>query len=590
MASNRPRSGIGVRILMGVARVLAAVVIAVAASAALADLDVRPIEFSRILPVVLTGEGIVYILMLGGGSVAAPVLLLSVIFGFALRAGIAVAAGALSPQVSGDLIASAKFYWASYWPAAAAQVLMVAVALRLIKPMIATRRRRMRRGRPQVSDALRDDRHGEERRDVLLEALAEAPDEPPVSPTVLEERQIGDLTEAVERNLTEEEVAQALSLPFDEEEPEEPEEEAPAEEPEESLPPGVIDATPEAMTAEETEREEAEVPEAASAPEPSEEVAAEVPATEVEEPSEERPAPEEEGEEAEPGEDTARLAPVEAPAPPAVGEIEPPENLQGMVDVISGAAGEGTDVRVWRTSDGRTVLAAVPSGTPAAGTGGHADALVSAHLDVCGWLGAEATCQQLAATSIGAWALQALDESGAVMLIMAARGDAAAGRMQLAAERAADAVRGMAEAAGPGEGAPEAPNAAAALPLSPEKRVAQAVNDAAGVLAGRFPSGWEAWRGPHRRIIAVHVSPGRDVASAGRNSARMAAPIERFADAVALDAPDWVAVSAGPSLLVMQWGEYDGEPMVLAALVTDGAAVGRVRWELDEIARLVAQR
>ncbi|MFP4248685.1 MAG: hypothetical protein ACLFU7_03435, partial [Armatimonadota bacterium] len=280
MARKQPRSGVGVRILMGVARVLAAVVIAVAASAALADLDVRPIEFSRVLPVVLTGEGIIYILMLGGGTVAAPILLLSVLLSFVVRAGIAVAAGALSPQVTGDLLASAQFYYASYWPAAVAQVLMMAVALRLIRPLIATRTRRRRKSRPQVADALHDSRREAERQDVLLKALAENTDEPPISPTVLEERQIGDLAEVVESEAEEEAVPEAPALPFDEEKPDEIEEETEAEPQaadEEALPPGVIDATPEAAmraSADETDAGEAPEPDGVTE-EPREEAAEE---------------------------------------------------------------------------------------------------------------------------------------------------------------------------------------------------------------------------------------------------------------------------------------------------------------------------
>lgn len=581
MAPNGPRAGIGVRILMGIARIIAAAVIAVVASAFLADLDIHPIDFSRVLPVVLTGEGIIYILMLGGGAVAAPILLLAVILGFAIRAGIAAAAGALSPQLSADLVANAQFYYASCWPAAAAQVVMVAVALRLIRPLIATRRRRPRRGRPQVAEALHEDRQDEERRDVLLEAIAEDPDQPPVSPTVLEERQIGDLAEAVEQELTDDEVAQALSLPFDEEEGAEEAEPDPEEEPEaeESLPPGVIDATPEAEAPEEIERDEAEETEAETAEVAS---APAVVTAEPEELAEDQPADEA------PGEDTARLSPVETRESLEVGEIEPPENLQGMIDVISHAAGGDTDVRVWRTSDGRTVLAAVPSGTPAAGTGGHADALISAHLETCAWLGAGAPCRQLAATPIGAWALQALDPSAAVVLIMAARGAVAAGRMQLAADRAAGAVREMAEAAGGGGEVPEP--AASALTLSPQEDVAEVVNEASRAVAGRLGDGWNAWRGPHRRIIAVHAAPGAEIDTVGRSTARLAAPIERFADAVALDGPAWLATTAGPALLAMHWAEYEGESMVLAALVTGDAAMGRVRWELAEIARGVAEQ
>ncbi len=590
MASSRPRQRVGVRILMGLVRVLAAAVIAIAGSAALADLSIDPVDFTRILPVILTGEGILYILMLGGGAVRAPVMLLALVLAFALRAGISVSAGELSPQVSGDLIGSAKFYYAAYWPAAVAQVLLVALTLRLIRPLIATRKRRLRPStEPEVSEALQEDRHDEERREVLLGALAEDPDEPPVSPTVLEERQIGDLTAAIERELSEAEVVQALELPFDEEAPEDAEEaaELPAE-PEEAdapledeppLPPGVIDATPGAVR------------EPADAPEPADETAVTEEAAHVEE---EPAAAELEpvAEEAEtvaaagPGEDTARFAPVAAQAPSEAEELLPASNLQGMVDAIAQAAGDGTDVRVWRTPDDRTVLAAVPAGTPAAGTGGHANTLVSAHLEICAWLGEDATCTQIAAGPIGAWALRAVDPAGGVMLLMASRGEAAAGRLQLAAERAAEAVRGMAEAAG----APEAPvPTASALPISPEKDVAKAVSEAARSLDGRFTDGWQAWRGPHRRIIAVHAAPGTDLEELARKTARLVAPIERFADAVGLESPEWVAIAAGQTLLAMHWAARGGEPAVLATLTTGGVALGRVRWELGEIARLIAE-
>jgi hypothetical protein len=578
MASNQPRSRVGVRILMGIARVLAAAVIAVAASAALADLGLKSVEFSRILPVVLTGEGIVYILMLGGGSVAAPILLLALVLSLALRAGIAVGAGALSPQVSGDLVANAQFYYASYWPAAVAQVLVMALMLRLIRPLIATRRRR-RFARPQVSEALQDDRYEEERREVLLEALGEAPDEPPTSQTVLEEQQIGDLAEAVKRDLSDEEVAQALALPFDEEAPEEAAKESEEAGGEEApLPPGVVDATPEAAATALQAEQDASQTEADRAAEAE----AEEEQAPVEEPAVAAAGP---AAESAPGEDTAPLAPVQAEAPSEPEERAAPENLQGMVEVISRAAGEGSDVRVWRTPDGRTVLAALPAGTPAAATGGHANALVSAHLEICAWLGEEATCGQISAGPIGAWALQAVDPAGTVLLIMAARGEAAAGRLQIAAERACEAIRGMVEASG----APEPPaQTASALPLSEEQRSAEAVSAAAQAVGGSFAEGWRAWRGPHRRIIAAHAA-GSGAEDTARKVARLVTPIERFADALALAAPQWTAVSSGQALLAMCRAEHAGEPVVLAALTGSGAAAGRVRWELAEIGRRIAQ-
>ncbi|MGC9320117.1 MAG: hypothetical protein ACP5KN_18945, partial [Armatimonadota bacterium] len=310
MPSRRPRRSVGGRILLGLARVLATAIIAVAASAALAGLHLRPVDFSRILPVILTGEGILYILVLGGGAVAGPVLLLTVALAFALRFGIAAAAAAVSPHGGGDLIAGAQFYWASYWPAAVAQVLLVTLLLRLIKPLVARRRRRPRPRRSQEPAEEVDD----ERRELLLAALDEAPDEPPESPTALEEQQIGDLAEVAQPPAESggEEGVQELALPLDDREPEpegpaaaekvpsEAASDAADEEAEEPpLPPGVIDATPQVVH----EREESSEPQPH---EPEPDTAEEEEAPPVELP--ERPAP---------VEDTATLEPVAAQEPTA---------------------------------------------------------------------------------------------------------------------------------------------------------------------------------------------------------------------------------------------------------------------------------
>ena len=600
MASTQTRSRTGPRILLGVIRVAAAAVVAVTASAALADLDLRPVEFSRILPVVLTGEGIIYILMLGGGAVAAPVLFTGVICAFAMRVALSLGAAMLSPQAGGDLIAGAKFYYAAYWPAAAAQVLMVALMLRLVRPLIARRRRRLgQSARPQVDEAIED-----ERREVLLEAIAEAPDSPPESPTVLEERQIGDLADPPARKADGREDEQALALPFEGEEDaesaheeHEPEEAEEAEE--ESLPPGVIDATPEALAAREAEAEAVEVE-----PEPEEREEESLPPGVIDATAEARGSRQEEAEAVERkraqqalvqamegpgegGEDTARMDPV-SPMP-AVESLEdgPPEDLQGMINAIARATGEGTDVRVWTASGGRTVLAAVPAGTPAAGTAAHADALVNAHLETCAWLGGDGSCRQLSATGIGAWAVQALDADGTVLLVMASRGEAAAGRLEVAIARTADAVRGLAKTTGSAAAPTEAD---AGIVLSPEDRIGRMVTEAAKTVGGHFGAGWRTWRGPHRRAIAVNVPPGIDIERAGRKVARMAAPVERFADAIALDAPQWLALSANGTTLVLRWADVRGEALVLAAQSPGGVPVGRVRWELDEIARQMAQQ
>ncbi len=570
MASNRPRPRVGASILVGLLRVIAASVIAIVASAALAELAILSVDYARILPVMLTGEAILYILILGGGSVRAPIMLTAIVLGFALRALIAIAASAVSPQAGRDFVSSFQFYHAAYWPAAIAQVFLVGLALRLVRPLIATRKRRLtRRPGPATPEAAREDPEEEERREVLLGALAEAPDQPPVRPTVLEERQIGDLAEAMETPLSDAEVEQALALPFDEEAAEEGEEsreesaEQPADEP-------VEEVAEEEVAAEE--------PVAATEEEPAAE-AAPVAEAEVE--------PEAAAVVGEVGEDTATFAPVGG-GPSQGEEMAPPSNLQGMVDVISRAAGEDTDVRVWRTPDGRTIVAAVPAGTPAAGTGGHANSLVSAHLEICAWLGTDGTCTQIASGPIGAWALRAVDQPGSVMLMMASRGEAAAGRLQVAAERTAEAVLAMVEAAGEPEGAEAAEVDGVRVPIAPEPANAAAVNEAARRVNGRFAGGWSAWRGPHRRIIAVHGAPGADPQELGQKAARLVGPIERFADAVALEAPEWIALGSGERLLALHWAERDGEPAVLVALTEGGAALGRVRWELGEIAREMA--
>ncbi len=561
MASTRARPGIAARILLGIARALATIVLAVVASAALAELELEPVEFQRVLPVVVTGEGILYILMLGGGAVAGPVLLLTVVLAFAMRAGVAVAAGYVSPQAGGELIADAKFYYASYWPSAVAQVLLMAVMLRLIRPLIARRRRRPaarleRRAEPEPA--------AEERREVLLEAIAESPDVPPESPTVLEEREIGDLAEPAEAS--EDEPQQELALPFDERE--EPEEEGEAvEEPEETeeppLPPGVLDATPEAEAGAEAIEEEAAAGNDTRKMAPS--AAA----------GEEAPGP------GAPGEDTARLEPA---LPPEDVAPAAPENLQEMMDVISGAAGHGTEMRVWGTTDARTVLAAVPSGTPAAGTAAHADGLVRAHLRLCTLLGAEATSLQLTCGPLGAYALRGLDERGAVMLLMAARGEDVAGRLELTASQAAEAVRGMAESAP----APEDTAAEVETPaLEADDALAGVVADAARVVAGRLAEGWRAFRAQGRRAVAVMAPPGVDGRVVAEAVVAGAERVEGFTDALALDRPRWLALTSGAGLLVTVWAEIGDGRLLLAALAADGGAVGRARWELEEIARRI---
>ena len=183
--------------------------------------------------------------------------------------------------------------------------------------------------------------------------------------------------------------------------------------------------------------------------------------------------------------------------------------------------------------------------------------------------------------------MQALDADGTVLLVMASRGEAAAGRLEVAIARTADAVRGLAKTTGSAAAPTEAD---AGIVLSPEDRIGRMVTEAAKAVGGHFGAGWRAWRGRHRRAIAVNVPPGIDIERAGRKVARMAAPVARFADAIALDAPQWLARSANGTTLVLRWADVRGEALVLAAQSPGGVPVGRVRWELDEIARQMAQQ
>jgi len=567
MTPDGPDSPVWRRLLMGIARVLAAAVVAVAASAALAELEIAPIEFGRALPVVLTGEAIIYVLMLGGGAVAGPVMLLTIVLAFAARAGIAIGASALSPQEGGELIAGAKFYYAAYWPSAAAQVVLMAVLLRLIRPLIA-RRRRPRRAPPRPSPA--DEIIDDTTREALLAALEESPDAPPASPTVLEEQQLGDLGEQVEGDIEDELPAQELALPLDEPEPAQ----------EGPLPPGVIDATPEAQPAEGTAPTE-------TAEEPVAEEAPAEPAPEPQ-PAAEEPAPEPAIATGPPGESTDHLEPVTAaedavePAPEqAAGPPVPARNLQEMVAVIAEAAGGGADVRVWGASDGRTVIAAVPSGTPAAGTAAHADALTRTHVSLCAWLGVDATCLQLTGTPLGAFALRALDESAGVLLLLAGRGEAAAGRLELTMNRTAESVQGLAPVAA----FPSPPALPEMTPLREHRALAGRVADAARAVGGHLARGWRGYRTADGRPVLVSTPTGVDGEVLGRIATAAADCVASFTDALALERPSWLTVTGGNTVLALGWEQIAGEDTLLVAVCEDSGGVGRVRWELSAIAR-----
>lgn len=600
MTRGRPQPPLRARILMGIVRTLAAAVIAIVASVALAGLDVRPIEFSRVLPIVLVAEVILYILMLGGGRIAGPVLLITLVAALILRAGLAVGAAALSPRAGGDLLADAQFYYASYWPAAIVQILVMLVLLRLLRPLIGRRPRRRRPIPTPKPEEIMDDAT----RDALLAALEQSPDAPPESPTVLEERQIGDLAEPPPAPAGTTPERQDLALPFEESASAVELEPVAAEKVgvEVSLPPGVIDATPEAIAARAATEQAAEA--AAANEEPvAEETAAEQPVaaaavagqapswrsaieaaeevTMVGPPVTPAPAPA-------PGEDTAPLEPMvqaeppaAAPAPGPAAPAPVPQDLRELMAVITEAAGgEGAELRVWATTHGATILAAVPSGTPATGTGARADALARVHAHLCSWLGAAGTATQLVATPLGAYVLRALDGSGHALLLLAERGPAAAAHLELTSARVVESARGLVA-----DLPPPAPPAAPPLPavradLSLRDRIA-ATTEAVG---GRIVAHWQGWRRADRRPLLVATPPGIEPESMARHVAALADAVEDLSDALALDGPSWLALADERVLLVLAWEPLGGEEVLLAAVSDRPDTLGRMRWELARVA------
>jgi hypothetical protein len=430
-------------------------------------------------------------------------------------------------------------------------------------------------------------------RDALLAALEQSPGAPPESPTVLEERQIGDLAEPPPAPAGTTPERQNLALPFEESASAVELEPVAAEEigAEVSLPPGVIDATPEAIAARAATEQAAE---AAAANEESvaEETAAEQPVaaaavagqapswrsaieaaeevTMVGPPVTPAPAPA-------PGEDTAPLEPMvqaeppaAAPAPGPAAPAPVPQDLRELMAVIAEAAG----------GDGATILAAVPSGTPATGTGARADALARVHAHLCSWLGAADTATQLVATPLGAYVLRALDGSGHALLLLAERGPAAAAHLELTSARVVESARGLVA-----DLPPPAPPAAPPLPavradLSLRDRIA-ATTEAIG---GRIVAHWQGWRRADRRPLLVATPPGIEPESMARHVAALADAVESLSDALALDGPSWLALVDERVLLVLAWEPLGGEEVLLAAVSDRPDTLGRMRWELARVA------
>lgn len=499
---------------------LATVTLGVFCSAALADLNLGTFDFHQALPLILVGEGLIYLLMLGGGSVAAPALFTAWFLGFAFRAGIAVLAHMLSPAPEAtDWYTGAQFYYASYWASAVAEVLLVAAGLRLIRPVIARRHRKKRPrrsvvGRVTDADALAQQDH-------VLEALAESPDAPPRSVTELEEMQIGDLAEVADET-SDDEVSEHrwdLVLPLLEQADDD------------------------------------------AAPEVAPEVEPEPPAQSID--------------------DTAKLEPAPVEEERAEASVE---SLQGMVDVLaSRTGGEGeVDIRVWRTADQRTMLAAVPASSPAANASGPADAMVRGHLQMCASLGAPPTTVQVIEAWEGACVLRALDDQAGLLLMVAGLGVDAPNRLQTVVAEVAEALAEVAGAVEPGVANGEGD----ALQLADDDDLRRAFVDAAGLSL--LPPDWFAGHAGDDLCVGVAGPEGADVERlAGAAVAGMFAA-EDFLIALELGELSHLAVFGPEAMLAVCPAVVAEAPAAMAALTSPQAVPSLVAAELRRVAAGVA--
>lgn len=517
--------------ILAVLVVLAAGVLAVFAGAALADLDLGAVGFERALPVVLLGEGLLYLLILGGGTVSAPVLFSAWLLGFAYRAGLAVCAHLLSPAPgAADLFEGWEHYYVSCWPAAVAQALLVAVALRLVRPAIATRRRTVRpqpRRRPSPAPQPPMVPAG---RDELIAALVESPDAPPRSTTVLEERQIGDLAEAQGDDATAAPVGPRLdvALPLLQEQ--------------------TAEAAPQTPTN--------VLPEPEPAPGP--------------EPEPESPEPLQVG-------DTDRLDPV-APAP----EPAPVGSVQRMVDtVVSQASADDIEIRVWRTGDRRTILAGMPAGTNTAAVAPIAEALARAQVRLCDVLAVAPESLLLAATELGAFGLRALDFSGGLLLLLASRGEQAAETLPDGMDEVVAAIGDVATLAEdvPGRAAPSP-----ASPLAADAALTQSLAQSV-VLSAILPHDWRGWRNADGMWYALAAPRGTDGAALVAALAAAVPEIERVLLALGLGGPHWLALVTADRTLTACPAMFAGEPGVIAALTAAGHTPQQVARELLELVK-----
>lgn len=550
MRQQAPRRRRRPSVVMVVLWALATVVLATIASAALGDAGLPQVEFERALTVVLLGEALVYIMALGGGGVAGPVLVVTFVLAFVLRGLIALLATELAPPGPlDDLLLAARYYYVSCWHAAAVQILLVALLLRLVRRAL---RRPRRARRPAPRPALVDAEEEQVRRDHLLAALAEAPDAPPLMATMIEEQQIGDLGE-VEGRAAEEggpELRLDRPLPFAEE------------------------AVSEAVVAEIAQAEE----ETAPAPETPEAAEAEEAGT----PS--------------PGEDTQALEPVSA-RPAGEGEgvstqaeaMPSAERLQEMVDaVVSRVGGEGErmQIRVWDTAEGQTVLGAMPAELPEAEIEARARGLVRSHLDLCAQLGGRPTDLQMCAAGSGGYALRAVDDAGALALLLASAAEQATGRLELMAEAVFEPLSrlgGLDRAAGPPAARP-----AASGRLRQDVAVGEQLSAASARLNGRLPTQWEAYRDEQGEVLALAGPAGTDHARVAWGLGACATAAAAFCQALQLGEPSWLALSGRSAGVVACRARLGSEAALVGAVSSPPLGIGEALWELQRLTRSLA--
>ncbi len=515
---RRPSRGLALLV------VLAAGILAVFAGAALSELSLGEIGFERGLPVVLLGEGLLYLLVLGGGAVAAPILFTAWLLGLGYRAGLAAALHLVAPAPgAADLFEGWEYYYVSYWPAVVAQVLLVAIALRLVRPAIATRRR-LRPRPPRSAVRAPQPPVMAESREELLAVLVEAPDAPPHSTTVLEERQIGDLAEL------------------------------PTESPEPAASSGTADVALPLLEEADAAQAQDQTPAGGQPREPSGLAAAS------------------------PG-DTDLLEPVPPPPEPA-----PVGSLQRMVDtVVAQTRADDIEIRVWRTADRRTLLAGMPAGTNATAVAPVAEALVCSYLWLCRALATRPQALLLTGTDTGACGLRALDPGGGMLLLLASTTPDAATRLPGGIDEVVAAVGDIAALVDEAV----ADIAPPPLPvLSPDPALTQALAQAV-VLDPLLPHDWSAWQDEQRRWYALGATGIEDNAAAAAALAALMPEVERTLSALALGVPAWVALLAPQFLLTACPDRLKGELGIIAALTPAVAPpeeiAQRLRAVLEEV-------